>query len=104
MEEMPTMQAWRRWNAEGKLSEAQKLFFAPVKPREELYDVEADPHEIHNLAESPKHQAILKELRAVLDKWIEETHDLGAVPEADLIKRGLVRDVSDRYADRKKAD
>jgi len=104
MEEMPTMQVWRRWNVEGKLNGAQKLFFAPTKPREELYDVDADPHEIHNLADSPKHQAVLKELRAALDKWIDETHDLGAVPEAELIKRGLVRDVSERYADRRKAD
>jgi len=101
MDEMPTMQAWRRLNAEGKLNETQKLFFTPTKPEEELYDCQADPHEIHNLAGSPKHEAVLKELRAALDQWIAETGDLGAVPEAELVKRGLVRDVSDRYADRK---
>ncbi len=99
-EEMPTLQVWRRLNAEGRLLGPQKLFFAPSKPREELYDINADPHEIHNLADSTEHQAVLKELRAALDKWPEETHDLGAVPEAELIKRGLVKDVSDRYADR----
>ena len=43
-----------------------------------------------------------EELRAALDRWIEQTHDLGAVPEAELIKRGLVKDVSDKYADRRK--
>lgn len=103
-EEMPTMQVWRRLNGEGKLSGPQKLFFAPVKPREELYDVNSDPHEIRNLADSPAHQPVLKELRAALDQWIEETHDLGAVPENELIKRGLVKDVSDRYAERKKSE
>ncbi|MBI3849760.1 MAG: sulfatase [Verrucomicrobia bacterium] len=101
MEEMPTMQVWRRLNAEGRLTSAQKLFFAPTKPREELYDCDADPHEIHNLAGSPGHQAILMELRAALDKWIEETHDLGSVPETELIKRGLVKDVLSTYEERK---
>lgn len=103
-EEMPTMQVWRRLNGQGKLNDAQKLFFAPTKPKEELYDCDADPHQIHNLADSPRHQAVLKELRAALDEWITQTQDLGAVPEPDLIKRGLVRDVADRYAGRKKAD
>jgi uncharacterized sulfatase len=102
MDEMPTMQVWRRLNAEGKLNDVQKLFFAPTKPKEELYDCDADPHEIHNLADSPRHQGVLKEMRAALDHWIEQTHDLGAVPEAELIKRGLVKDVSDRYEERKK--
>ena len=101
-EEMPTLQVWRRLNAEGKLNGPQKLFFVPTKPREELYDVSVDPHEVHNLAASPVHEAVLKELRTALDHWIEETHDLGAIPEAELIKRGLVQDVSDRYAERKR--
>lgn len=104
MEEMPTMQVWRKWNAEGKLDEKQKLFFAPTKPLEELYDCEADPHEVHNLADSAKYQRKLRELRAVMDRWIKATHDMAATPEAELIKRGVVRDVSERYADRQKAD
>ena len=101
MEEMPTMQVWRRLNGEGKLAGPQKIFFAPVKPPEELYDVKVDPHEIHNLADSPEHQAMLKELRGALDKWITETHDLGEIPEQELIKRGLVKDVLSTYEQRK---
>ena len=91
-EEMPTMQVWRKWNAEGKLNAAQKLFFAPTKPKEELYDCKADPHEINNLASNPKYAKKLNELRAELDKWIEQTHDMGAIPETELIKRGIVAD------------
>lgn len=102
LEEMPTMQVWRRLNAEGKLNDTQKLFFAPTKPREELYDCDADPHELHNLAGSPQHEAVLRELRAALDAWIVETHDLGAIPESELVKRGLVRDMTAQYADRKR--
>jgi len=101
MDEMPTMQAWRRLNSEDKLIGPQKFFFAPTKPREELYDVEADRHEIRNLADLPEHQDVLKEMRAALDHWIEETKDLGSVPEEELIKRGLVRDVLSTYAERR---
>jgi uncharacterized sulfatase len=102
MDEMPTMQAWRRLDGEGKLAGPQKIFFAPTKPREELYDVEADPYEVRNLAGSPEHQFVLKEMRAELDEWMAATKDLGAVSEAELIKRGLVRDVLSSYAERRK--
>jgi len=32
----------------------------------ELYDHDADPQEYHNLANDPRHAAVLKELRALL--------------------------------------
>jgi N-sulfoglucosamine sulfohydrolase len=100
-EEMPTLQAWRRLFRAGRLTGPQALFFAPSKPREELYQVTLDPHEIRNLAGLPQHEGVLKELRAALDQWIEQTHDLGGTPESELVKRGLVKDVSAQYADRK---
>ncbi len=101
-EENPIMQSWRRAFAEGKLNDAQRQFFAPTKPPEELYDAESDPHEINNLAGSPKYRNKLKEMRAALDRWMKETGDLGAVPEAELIKRGLVADRLKEYEERKK--
>jgi len=93
MDEMPIMKDWRRLAFEGKLNPAQMQFFARSKPKEELYDLESDPYEIHNLAGSAEHQAILLEMRAALDQWITETKDLGEVPETELIKRGIVKDV-----------
>ena len=104
MDEMPTMQVWRRLEREGRLAGPQSLFFAPTKPREELYDLEADPHEIRNLAESLEHQAALREMRAALEEWMKVTNDLGAVPEIELIRRGLVRDVLSDYARRMKSN
>ncbi len=101
MEAMPTMQVWRKLNAEGKLTRAQKLFFAPSKPKEELYEVAADPDEINNLAGNPKYQAKLKELRAAMDEWIAKTRDMGAIPEHELIKRGVVADRLSEYEKRK---
>jgi N-sulfoglucosamine sulfohydrolase len=101
MDEMPTMKVWRQWAAEGKLKGPQALFFAPTKPKEELYDTQADPHEVHNLADDPAHADKLKELRAALDQWVKETKDLGEIPEDELIRRGLVVDrLSTEYAER----
>ena len=80
----PVMQEMRRVHEAGQLTQEQKLFFRDTKPLEELYDLSADPHEIHNLAESPEHQAVLKRMRRTLDEWILTTKDLGLVPEIEL--------------------
>jgi hypothetical protein len=66
-----------RLHTEGKLTPAQEFLCAPTMPAEELYDLQNDPHEIQNLAQSPAHQAALIRLRGVLEKWIEDTHDQG---------------------------
>lgn len=33
------------------------------------------------MSENPEHQAVLKRLRGVLEKWIEETNDQGRIFE-----------------------
>jgi hypothetical protein len=81
MELMPTMQDWRRLHAENKLSDPAALFFRPTKPVEELYDTEADPHEVNNLAGDARHADKLRELRGRLVEWMIETGDLGLIPE-----------------------
>jgi N-sulfoglucosamine sulfohydrolase len=84
MDLMPTMQEWRRLHALGQLKGAAALFFLPEKPEEELYDVNADPHEVNNLAGSPKHQQVLKKMRQALLDWQKQTRDLGHIPEEKL--------------------
>lgn len=66
-------------NAAGKLNAVQAALCAPTMPPEEFYDLQADPHQIVNLAKSEKseHQAALLRLRAALEKWIDETNDQG---------------------------
>jgi hypothetical protein len=68
----------RRLHAKGLLSGAAADLMKPF-PDEQLYDTQADPHEIHNLASSkdPRHQDALLRLRAALDTWVSETGDLG---------------------------
>ena len=103
LDEMPIMKDWRKLAFEGKLNDTQKLFWSKTKPKEELYDTQADPFEVKNLATNPDHAAMLKEMSTALDKWIMDTKDLGEKSEADLIKMGLVRDVlNNEYANRNK--
>jgi arylsulfatase A-like enzyme len=71
----------KRLHAVGKLTPEQDRMFAERRPREELYDLDADPFEFQNLAAAPEHSAMLKRLRAALDRWIKETGDQGAIPE-----------------------
>lgn len=103
MDEMPIMKDWRRLAFSGKLNPVQMQFFARTKPKEELYDLETDPYEIRNLAADPAQAARLKEMGKALDEWILATGDLGAIPEQELIDRGLVKDLlNHEYRDRLK--
>ncbi len=80
---------------QGKLTPAQDALCQRTMPPEELYDLENDPDEIHNLASSdrPEHRAALAELRGVLDKWIEQTDDQGRIfePAAVAAARGATK-------------
>ncbi len=74
--------AMRQWHADGRLDEVQELLFREVRPAEELYDLNADPYEINNLAENPGFADKLEELRARLDAWMVDTVDQGREPES----------------------
>jgi hypothetical protein len=78
----PTLNVMKKLHAEGKLNATQQLFMAPHKPEVEFYDLQADPHEINNLAGRPDQARLLKQYAQRLDKWIAETADRGAVRES----------------------
>ena len=65
----------KKLHREGKLSDAQKGCIETPRPTEYLFDVAADPHCIHNLANDPGHQKQLSELRDALKAWQNETED-----------------------------
>jgi arylsulfatase A-like enzyme len=77
----PMRDLMRSLHAEGKLTPDQMKFMALTKPPEELYDLKNDPHEFHNMANSPEHQKVLKRMRAVHIKWMHQSGDLGLIPE-----------------------
>lgn len=68
---------------ERKLTPAQEALCAPHMPAEELYDLEADPHEVSKLAKDARYAMKLEEMRQVLGRWITETDDQGRFPESD---------------------
>ena len=56
-------------NLQGKLTPEQAAFFAPTKPEIELFNLNNDPHELHNLASDPAYAKVKAELLAELDLW-----------------------------------
>lgn len=74
--------------ADGKLNELQSRIFADHRPPDELYDLQADPHETVNLATRPEHAKLLAELRERLYATMAETRDVGLIPEPILEVEG----------------
>lgn len=84
----PVWNLLKQLHAENKLTPAQEFLCAPTMPDEELYDLQSDPHQIKNLAKLPEHAQTAARLRGVLEKWIDESKDMGKELEpADLAAR-----------------
>ena len=75
---------WRDLYKDGKLTGSQLQFFQS-KPVEQLFDAEADPHEINNLASDPRHANVLKDLRTRLATQMRALPDLSFYPESKLV-------------------
>lgn len=58
-----------------KLMGAREVQAFLHRPKEELYDLKADPNELTNLAADPAHAKALAELRGKLAGWREKTSD-----------------------------
>jgi arylsulfatase A-like enzyme len=71
----PTFQTMRRLRDTGELTEAQRVVFNKPSPEEELYDIEADPFELKNLANDPEYAGHLDQFRQELATFQENTGD-----------------------------
>jgi N-sulfoglucosamine sulfohydrolase len=70
-------------NKAGKLTpELSKMYFAPTRPMFELYDLAADPAELHNLAGTKAAAGVEKELKAALHEWMILIQDHVPLPVA----------------------
>ena len=74
----PTWQAYLRAASEGKLSPLHMRLLEHSRPAYELYDVERDPDEFHNLATDPEYANLLEDLKYRLSDWMHATHDFFA--------------------------
>lgn len=77
----PTVKDLKRLFLGNQLSSYQAEHWFGTRPTEELYHLESDPHQMHNLADDPKFVEQLAYHRGLLDAWIEETGDRGQQPE-----------------------
>lgn len=73
-------QDWERRYRAGELTVDQARFFGP-KAFEELYDLEADPDQLRNLAAAPDQCGRLRRLSAALDRHMLAINDNGFIPE-----------------------
>ena len=93
----PALQVMRQLHAAGELEGAAAQWMAPSRPELELYDLESDPHEVENLAETAEHADKLSVLREKLDAWIEESNDHGRVAEDPLPAEYALRTMVDGW-------
>ncbi|MEM9018571.1 MAG: sulfatase-like hydrolase/transferase, partial [Verrucomicrobiota bacterium] len=84
-----TMREIRKGEKEGTLVGAAKQLSAGSKPVEELYDLEADPHEVNNLADDPAFAEKKKELGEALFDWQLKIGDIGLIPESEITEREM---------------
>ena len=88
----------RRMLADGRLRGRAAELMQPL-PDEQLFDTEADPHEVVNLVDSDvrEHKTALDRLRAALDTWIAETGDRGQFPEPREVFAPFEREMHDWF-------
>lgn len=77
----PAVHVMRTLYKEGKLDENQKPFFESEKPKEELYNLKEDPHQLNNLAENPEYHEILEKLRKETLKFDEQMAPVSTIYE-----------------------
>ena len=97
MEQQPVMPVMRAMHAAGELTADEAVFFKKEKEPEELYDVEADPHQLRNLATNPNYKDTLARMRGALENHLATVGDLGDTDEKVLIERGIVTDRMTEY-------
>ena len=86
-EKWPIFQTWRRAAEKGDADTATKIDAYQHRPAEELYDVQADPYELHNLIDDPALADVHARLSARLDAWMKQQGDQGEATEMDALNR-----------------
>lgn len=80
------VQRMRDLQGKGTLTELQARIFRESREPEELYDLERDPHEYHNLLKgTPDEQREARDtanvMRLALIQWMIDSGDVGLIPE-----------------------
>jgi len=72
---------WKTWLTAAETDPAAAAIVKryTIRPAEELYDLNADPYEQHNLAADPKQADRLATMRAKLTTWMKQQGDQATV-------------------------
>jgi arylsulfatase A-like enzyme len=79
---------WRTAHLAGHLPPEQNAWFLPAS-REQLYDLNSDPHELNNLARASELSKVRNTLSNALDKFILRVGDTSVEPESVMRERFL---------------
>jgi N-sulfoglucosamine sulfohydrolase len=74
-----TYQRMLEMKKQGDLNAAQMNIFISPTPAEELYDLEADPYELNNLADVSEYSGVLEKMRQTMKDFMDSTDD--RIPE-----------------------
>lgn len=97
MFQQATTRVWKDLFIKGQLNELQSRFWK-TKPAEELYDLESDPWETVNLADSTDHAAIKDRLAKGQREWLIKVRDLGFIPEGERLASSSGKSPKDTFA------
>jgi len=97
----PSMQSWQAEYDAGRTKGPQNTFFQ-TKPMEELFDIQADPYEVNNLADDPKYRDVLIRMRRANIVFLLKNHDIGFLPEGEFVARSEGSTAYDLARDPKK--
>lgn len=83
----PEFLSWIAAAQAGDQDAKQKVLRYTRRPEVELYDVVADPLELNNIASDSQYDAVKRELRQQLDRWMEHCGDDGQATELRALER-----------------
>lgn len=97
----PTTELWYKQFIDGNLNAIQRAFWSP-RPVEEFYDLQADPDETINLAQSNKPDIAdqLTRMRKACRDHCHRIRDLGFIPEPDIHKMVGEKPPADYFAEK----
>lgn len=91
----PSYEEIQRLEAEEGLPEPLSWYAQPERPQVEFLDLEADPGEWNNLADTSEHRNQINEYQLELGRWMERTHDF-LPPPLQAFPGGLDSDLNSR--------
>ncbi len=80
----PVLSIWHELAYAGKLTGAAAVYMADKKPREQVFDLRLDPHEVNNLAGDSRYAGVLAKLRKAHRAWLFKIRDTGFLPEEEM--------------------